>query len=111
MDSLYGIIVSTIVGLSIPSIISSVRAKKDVRKLDYYHTRIKVLYDDGRIDEYDIENLDILKIDITDAYSKGKLNEKYYENLKTEVSVLYDKIFRKSIDSLKHAPDENMSGQ
>jgi len=85
---LYGIVVSTIVGLSIPSIISWIRSKKDARKSDYYHNRIKVLYDDGKLDEDDIKDLDKLKMDIIDVYSKGKLNEKYYENLKTEVNTI-----------------------
>jgi len=47
-----------------------------------------VLYDDGKLDEDDIKDLDKLKMDIIDVYSKGKLNEKYYENLKTEVNTI-----------------------
>ncbi len=40
------------------------------------------------------------KIDITDAYSKGKINEKHFENLKNEISLSYDRVFRKRIDEL-----------
>ncbi len=108
---LYGIIVSTIVGMSIPSIMGWIRSKADIRKLNHYHQRIKALYSDGKLDEKDISNLDELKRDITDAYSKGKINEKHYENLKTDVSILYDKIYRKSIESLKQATDGNLPEQ
>jgi YVTN family beta-propeller protein len=100
---LYGIIISTIVGWSIPSIISWTKSKKDVRKLNYYHKQIASLYADGRLDENDIGALDKLRGNIVDAYSEGKINEKHYENLKNEISVLYEKIFRKRLnDTLKN---------
>jgi hypothetical protein len=95
---LYGIIITTIVGWSIPSIIGWTKSKRDVGKLNYYHKQITSLYGDGKLDEKDIGALDLLRSNIIDAYSKGKLNEKHYESLKNETSVLYDKIFRKRID-------------
>jgi len=52
-----------------------------------------------------------LKIDITDAYSKGKINEIHYNNLKNEISILYAKIFQKSIDALNGSFKENISKQ
>jgi hypothetical protein len=42
--------------------------------------------------------LDQLRSSLTDEYSRGKLNEKHYENLKNETSLLYEKIFRKRLD-------------
>jgi YVTN family beta-propeller protein len=98
---LYGIIVSTIVGWSIPSIIGWARSKGDVRKLNYYHKQITSLYGDGKLDEKDIEPLNRLRTSIVDAYSKGKINEKHYESLKDEISILYDKIFRKRINDVR----------
>ena len=46
---LYGIIVSTIVGWSIPSIIGRARSRRDVGKLEYYHNQITSLYRDGKL--------------------------------------------------------------
>jgi YVTN family beta-propeller protein len=96
---LYGIIASTIVGWSIPSIIGWTKLKSDVKKLNHYHKKIKSLYDDGNLDENDLRSLDDLKNKITDEYAKGKINELHYNNLKSEISLLYDKIFRKKLES------------
>jgi YVTN family beta-propeller protein len=97
---LYGIIVATVVGWSIPSIIGWAKSKRDVSKLDFYHKEIARLDDDGRLDENDIEALDLLRNKIGDAYSEGKLTEKHYESLKVEISTLYEEIFRKKIATL-----------
>jgi YVTN family beta-propeller protein len=95
---LYGIIATTIVGWSIPGIIGWIKSKMDVRKLNFYHKQITSLYRDGKLDENDIEPLDKLRQSIVNGYSTGNLNEKHYENLKDETSILYDKIFRKRLD-------------
>ncbi len=50
---LYGIIASTFVGWSIPSIITCSKSKTDIRKLNHYHQRIKTLYDDEKLDDKD----------------------------------------------------------
>lgn len=42
--------------------------------------------------------MDQLRGNIIDAYSRGNLNEKHYENLKNEMSVHCEKIFRRRID-------------
>jgi YVTN family beta-propeller protein len=97
---LYGIIASTIVGWSIPGIISWTKSKMDARKLNYYHKQITSLYGDGKLDENDVPTLDRLRGRVLDAYSEGKLNEKHYESLRSEISTLYEEIFRKKIESL-----------
>jgi YVTN family beta-propeller protein len=97
---LYGIIASTIIGWSIPSIIGWARSKRDVGKLNYFHKQIASLYGDGKLDEDDIEPLDKLRSSVIDAYSEGKINEKHYESLRNEISTLYEKIFRKKIGDL-----------
>jgi YVTN family beta-propeller protein len=95
---LYGIIISTIVGWSIPSIIGWARSRADIRKLNHYHKKIASMYGDGKLDENDVEPLDRLRSNIVDAYSKGQINEKHYESLKNETSILYEKIFRRRLD-------------
>jgi YVTN family beta-propeller protein len=97
---LYGIIISTIVGWSIPSIIGWTKSKRDVRKLNYYHKQIASLYGDGKLDENDIEALDRLRSRVSDAYAEGKINDKHYETLRGEISTLYEEIFRKKIATL-----------
>ena len=104
---LYGIIISTIVGWSIPSIISWAKSKRDVSKLDFYHKEIDRLDDDGKLDENDIGALDRLRKKIVDAYSEGKLNEKHYESLRGEISELYEEIFRKKIAAIDNSSNSN----
>jgi hypothetical protein len=75
--------------------------------MNYYHQRIASLEDDDRLDENDIEPLGRIRRGVLDTYSKGKMNENQYENLINEISILYEKIYRKSIDSLDSPSDEN----
>jgi YVTN family beta-propeller protein len=96
---LYGIIVSTVVGWSIPSIISSHRSKKQIKRLNSYHQEMNSLYDDGKLDESDFNRLDILNHNISDAYSEGKINNEQYMNLRKEISILYEEIYKKRIES------------
>ena len=94
---LYGIIVSSIVGWSIPSIISGINTKRQERRLYSIHNKIDKLYDNGRLDSEDIKPLEDLLSEARDAYSKGKINNERFTNLKTEISVLYEEIFKKRI--------------
>jgi hypothetical protein len=96
---LYGVIISSIVGWSIPSIIGWIKAKKEGKRVNQYYKRINSLYDDGKLDENDIIDLDRLKRGITDAYSKGKITDQHYNNLKNETSTLYEEIYKNKIDS------------
>ena len=100
----YILVGTVIAGLSIPSIVGWIKSKMDARKLNYYHKKIASLYgEDGKLDENDIEPLNRLRSSILDAYSKGKIDEKHYESLKNETSILYEKIIRKKInDSLNN---------
>jgi YVTN family beta-propeller protein len=97
----YVLVGTVIAGLSIPSIVGWIKSKMDARKLNYYHKKIVSLYgDDGKLDENDIESLNRLRSSILDAYSKGKLNEKHYTYLVNNISMLYQEVFKKEIDSL-----------
>ena len=94
---LYGIIVSTVVAWSIPSIIGSVKAKRQGGRANQYYERINRLYNDGKLDENVIADLDKLKSSITNAYANGKISEQHYTNLKSEISILYEQIYKNII--------------
>ena len=105
--TLFGFVITTGLGVwLIPSLVRWTRTRADTKKSDYYYQRIKSLYNDGSLDENDLKDLDTLKIDITDAHSKGKLNEIHYNSLKDEISILYQEISRKGIESLKSNDDD-----
>ena len=97
---MYGIIVSTIVGWSIPSIIGWSRLKMESRKLNNYHRKITSVYDDGKLDENDIEYMNILTRNISNTYARGKISGEHFGNLKNEISNVYQKIFKKRIESI-----------
>jgi YVTN family beta-propeller protein len=104
--TLFGVVASSIVGSwFIPGIISGVKAKLQTRKLSDYHNKMKFLSKDGKLDQYDIELLDKLKGDITDAYARGKITDQHYNILKEEISLLYEEIYKKSIDSANNVFD------
>ena len=100
---LYTIVVTTVIGWSIPSIIGSIKSRGYIRKLNHYHKIITSLYDDGKLDEKDIKKLDDLKVSISDDYAKGKISNEHYIKLKDEISVLYQQIYNKKLDSLNHS--------
>jgi hypothetical protein len=58
-----------------------------------------------------MKDLDKLNVDIADSYSKGNINEKHYERLNNEISILYDKIFRRNIESLMKSTKGNITEQ
>ena len=45
--------------------------------------------------------------DIDDTYAKRRINNEYYASLKKEISVLYEEIFKKKIDSLNNLPGDD----
>ena len=106
---LYGLIVSTIIGASIPSIILWAKTKGDIKKSNLHHDKIKSLYDEGRRDDNDFETLDKLKNEISDSFSKGKISQFHYSNLKDEISILYQEIFMKKIDSMDDDKEIDLS--
>jgi len=50
--------------------------------------------------EQDLEAINKTRNDIMDAYNSGKLSNEHYTNLKNEISNIYEKIFKKRIESL-----------
>jgi uncharacterized membrane protein len=51
--------------------------------------------------------LDKLRSHLSDTYAKGKISDQHYQNLKNEISVLYEEIHRKRIDSLNGRHDRD----
>jgi DNA-binding beta-propeller fold protein YncE len=108
---LYGLIISTIIGASIPSIIGWAKTKGDVKKSNIHHNQIKSIHDVGKQNENDIESLDKLRNEISDSLSKGKISQFRYSNLKDELSILYQEIYMKKIDSLEEGKDIDPSSK
>jgi hypothetical protein len=75
----------------IPLLVRWRRAKTDAIKFHYYHERIKSLYHEVDLNNGNNNKVLDLKIETVDAYSKGELNEKHYETLKNEISLLHYK--------------------
>ncbi len=108
---IYGLIISTIIGASIPSIILWARTKRDIKKSIIHLKKLKTIYEEGRRDEVDLESLNKLKDEISDSFSKGKISQFHYSNLKEEISILYHEIFMKKIDSLDDDKEANLSSK
>ena len=106
---LYGLIISTIIGASIPSIIGWTKTRGDIKKSSLHHNKIKSIYDEGRRDDNDLELLNKLKNEISDSFSKGKISQSRYSNLKDEISILYQEIFMKKIDSMDDDKEIDLS--
>jgi YVTN family beta-propeller protein len=62
------------------------------------------LYNDGKLDHYDIESLNQLMNRVEDTYAKGKINNEHYTRLRSRTSILYQEIYKKIIDSLYDLP-------
>ncbi|MGA9154043.1 MAG: YncE family protein [Candidatus Nitrosopolaris sp.] len=96
---LYGVIVSSIVGWSIPTIIGAIKSKKQGRSLGRYQNEIDSLFD-GKSDKNISSRLDDLSMNIKYSHIKGKISNQQYEDLKNETSILYEEILGRKIDSL-----------
>ena len=94
---LYGVMVSSVVGWSIPSIIGWIKSKKEGRRVQEYRKRIDSLYDDGKLDDNDISSLDDLKREVIDTHARGKISDNQYQDLKNEISELYEEIYDKNL--------------
>jgi hypothetical protein len=107
---LYAIIVSSLAGWSIPTIVEKIKARDRAKTILGYHLRIEKLKADSSLDEKDIKNLDAIKADLERDYSGEKLLENQYENTKNEISMLYKEIYDKKIylliDTLYNSGDD-----
>ncbi|HYV52443.1 MAG TPA: YncE family protein, partial [Candidatus Eisenbacteria bacterium] len=97
---LYGVIISSIVGWSIPTIIGAIKSKKQGQSLGRYQNEIESLFDASKSDKNISSRLDDLSTNIKYSHIKGKINNQQYEDLKNETSILYEEILGRKIDSL-----------
>ena len=82
LATLFAVVASAFIGSWLtPTFIGWRRGKKQGNKLDYYHERIKYLYEDGKLDKNDIDNLDKLRDSITDEYARGRINKDQFDKL------------------------------
>jgi YVTN family beta-propeller protein len=97
---LYGVIVSSIVGWSIPTIIGAIKSKKQGQSLGRYQNEIESLFDASKSDKNISSRLDDLSTNIKYSHIRGKISNQQYEDLKNETSILYEEILERKIDSL-----------
>jgi YVTN family beta-propeller protein len=92
--SLFTVVATAIIGsLLIPAVFGWFKSKRQSSRLNSYHREIN-LFGKGNT-----ERLNKSYIMITNGYSEGKINNEQYTNLKTEISILYEEIYKKRIDS------------
>jgi uncharacterized membrane protein len=103
---LYGVIVSSIVGWSIPSIIGGIKSRVQGRRASNYYKEISLLKDSKSIDK----DTDVLEERISRTYEKGKITEQHHANLKNKISILYEELYNKRVDSLNDISDSNNKG-
>jgi YVTN family beta-propeller protein len=105
---LYGIIVSSIVGWSIPSIVSWYRSKKEGGRLFTIHKEISRIYNDGRVDRSDVESLDNVKIIIENEYSKGNITSEHYAQVNGQTIMKFTKnysiLLNLATKVIRHSP-------
>lgn len=107
--TLFTVVVTALVGSWLtPTIIGWRKEKKQGRKLDYYHQEVRNLYSDDKLDKNDIGKIDGLKNNIADAYTRGKINNEQYGELMKDISIRYEEIFKKEIDSLNDGKNKNI---
>lgn len=58
------------------------------------------MYADGKLDKNDIDSLDKLRDRTMAEYARGKINKEQFDKLIDDVSIGYQEIFKKEIDSL-----------
>jgi hypothetical protein len=87
----------------IPATLSWFKLKKQIRKLNFYHERLKRLFKGDGTSEAVME---AIKDDIADAYAKGQISELQYKLLNEKILDIisnasktrmnYDKVVRRS---------------
>jgi hypothetical protein len=91
-----------------PTIIGWRKAKKQGKELDYYNQKVRNLYSDDKLDKNDISEVDNLTNDMAYAYTRGKINNEQYGELMKDISIRYEEIFKKEIDSLNDGNNKNI---
>jgi hypothetical protein len=66
-----------------PTVIAWRKARREGSKLGHYHDEVKRLYNDAKLDGIDINELDNLRDNIIDDYTRGNINKESYDKLAT----------------------------
>ena len=102
--SLFTVVATALVGsLLIPAVIGWTRSKRQTSRLKSFHEQMALVYEDKKLDENDVKHIPILNSlnkNISNSYAAGKINNEQYTNLKNEVSTAFQRIFKKSIESV-----------
>ena len=99
--SLITTIVAALAGsLLIPVALSTYKSKKQTSRLNAFHLDMVSINKDG-LDEKDISKLSIMNQTISDYYAAGKITNEQYTNLKNEVYLAFQEIFKKRIESVR----------
>jgi hypothetical protein len=84
----------------VPAVVGWFKSKKQTSRLNSFHQQMAVIYADGKLDENDIDQLNISSKNISDSYAEGKISSDQFTHLKNEGSTAYQKIFKKRIESI-----------
>ncbi|MGA9935731.1 MAG: hypothetical protein WBP83_11475 [Nitrososphaeraceae archaeon] len=96
--SLFTVVVTALVGsLLIPAVVEWIKSKKQTSRLNSFHRQMALVYGDSKPDENDTNQLNLLNRNISDSYAAGKISNEQFTNLKNEISIAYQEIFKKRI--------------
>jgi YVTN family beta-propeller protein len=99
--SLFTVVVTALVGsLIIPAVVGWIKSKKQISTLNSFHQQMPLVYGSSKLNEKDIDKLNLLNRNISDSYAAGKISNEQFTSLKNEVSLAYQEIFKKRIGSI-----------
>ena len=108
--SLFTVVVTALVGsLLIPAVVEWIKSKKQTSRLNSFHQQMALVYGDSKLDENDTNQLNLLNRNISDSYAAGKISNEQFTNLKNEISIAYQEIFKKRIGSITEQDLENVN--
>jgi YVTN family beta-propeller protein len=108
--SLFTVVVTALVGsLLIPAVVGWIKSKKQTSRLNSFHRQMALVYGDSKPDENDTNQLSLLNRNISDSYAAGKISNEQFTNLKNEISIAYQEIFKKRIGSITEQDLENVN--
>jgi YVTN family beta-propeller protein len=108
--SLFTVVVTALVGsLLIPAVVEWIKSKKQTSRLNSFHRQMALVYGDSKLYENDTNQLNLLNRNISDSYAAGKISNEQFTNLKNEISIAYQEIFKERIGSLTEQDLENVN--
>jgi YVTN family beta-propeller protein len=99
--SLFTVVITALVGsLLIPAVVGWIKTKRQTSRLNSFHKQMARVYGNNKVDTNDTNQLNILNRNISDSYAEGKISNEQFTHLKNEVSIAYQEIFKKRIESI-----------